>query len=78
MSICRSCGAQIDWVKTTAGKNMPVEGEHVEYNDAEEGMVLITDGGNVYKVTPDKHLPSVKGRISHFSTCPNADDWRKK
>lgn len=30
---CRSCGAQIVWMKTAAGKNMPVDAETVEHGD---------------------------------------------
>lgn len=25
MSICRGCGREIDWIRTVAGKNMPVD-----------------------------------------------------
>lgn len=32
---CRSCGAQIVWMKTAAGKNMPVDAETVESGDTE-------------------------------------------
>jgi len=34
-SLCRSCGAQIIWFKTDAGKNMPVDAETVEVGDLE-------------------------------------------
>lgn len=79
MATCRSCGAKIDWIKTKAGKNMPVEGEPVEYADCEDGDVIVTDGGETYKVDHSKPLVfSVSGRISHFSTCPDADKWRNK
>jgi len=78
MSRCRSCDQPIDWVKTAAGKNMPVEGMHIKYDDLSPGEVIITDGGNVYKKIKDDNLPNVKGRISHFAVCPQADQWRKK
>ena len=29
MSLCRGCGSQIEWIKTTAGRNMPVDPEPV-------------------------------------------------
>lgn len=78
MSVCRSCGEPIDWVKTPKGKNMPVEGLYLRYDDLSPGETIITDGGNVYVKSIDKEFPSVKGRISHFSTCPQGDEWRKK
>lgn len=77
MSACRSCGAQIDWVKTPAGKNMPVEGLYLKYDELSPGEIIVTDGGNIYKKEAEKSLPSVKGRISHFAVCPQADSWRK-
>lgn len=78
MSNCRSCDAKIEFVKTKKGNWMPVDPEYIEYNEAEEGDVLITDEGNLYTVDCSKDFPSVRGRISHFATCPNADEHRKK
>jgi len=54
---CRSCGAKIIWVKTKAGKNMPIDFD-VKFIDDEEFSAPI-------------------GHISHFSTCPVADKFRK-
>lgn len=55
---CRSCSEYIVWVKTEAGKNMPVDADSFD-----EGDELVYDHS--------KH-------ISHFATCPNADQHRKK
>lgn len=77
MSQCRSCGAEIDWVKTKSAKNMPVEGDYIPFDDLKPGEVIITDGGVVYKKQEWQRLPSVKGRISHFAVCPEADAWRR-
>lgn len=77
---CRSCQAPIIWVKTEKGKPMPL--------DAESGG----DGANFIKlrVDPngDKIVHFVKGREletntaplyrSHFVSCPNRDEHRKK
>ncbi len=78
MANCRSCDAVIDWIKTPGGKNMPVEGDYIKFDDLSVGEVIISDSGNVYKKQADQRMPSVKGRISHFATCPNANDWRNK
>lgn len=78
MSQCRSCGTKIDWIKTITGKNMPLDPDYIQYSEAKQGDVLVTDGGVVYKVDHSKDLPSVKGRVSHFATCPDANNWRKK
>lgn len=76
MSVCRSCGQEIDWVLTSKGKKMPVDPEYIWYDEADSGTVIVTDGGVVYVVSSSRSFPSVKGRISHFATCPNANDWR--
>lgn len=77
MATCRSCGQVIDWVKLVSGKSIPVNEEYVNYEDAETGDILVTDGGNVIRVSDKSNYPNIKGRISHFATCPDADKWRK-
>lgn len=65
---------------------MPVNLEYFKYDDLKPGDIIITDGGNV--ITKQKeyppenkgfptNMPNVKGRISHFSSCKDADKWRK-
>lgn len=60
---CRSCGAPIVWTKTTNGKRMPLDAK------PELRMVLdVTTGvANV-----------VDAYTSHFATCPDAADHRRK
>lgn len=57
-SKCKGCGQPIVWVKTSKGKNMPVDPEEV---------TIITMGGVTYK-----------GRIVHWVTCPESDQFKKK
>ena len=81
MSRCRSCGAEIRWIKTKTGKNTPVDAKGVCYiRDPQGKETFLTLHGEVERgrrVEDDKlHTP--KGYISHFSTCPDADDWRKR
>lgn len=78
MSTCRSCGQVIDWVKTTKGKMMPVDPEYYHYNDLKPGDIIITDGGNTHTKREGCSFTNLKGRISHFSSCKDADKWRKK
>lgn len=54
---CNSCRARIVWLKTAAGKNMPVDADSVEPEDDEFDL--------------SRH-------VSHFSTCQNADQHRRK
>lgn len=59
---CSSCGAEIIWAKTPAGKNMPLSVKSKEtrwwINDDEEAVPM-----TVY--------------LSHFADCPNAEQHRK-
>lgn len=62
---CRSCGQYVVWMKTQRGKNMPVDAESV-------------DEGNLDYDEDGKPLFDRKQHISHFDTCPNADEHRKR
>ena len=57
VSACRSCDAYIVWMKTEAGKNMPVNADSVD------------EGDDIFD--PATH-------VSHFSTCPQADQHRRR
>lgn len=77
MSVCRNCGAKIDWVETEAGKKMPVDPDRVNLDDCEIGDILVTDLGETIKKTKETKIDA-EGYVSHFSTCPKEDYWRKK
>jgi len=61
---CKSCGAEIIWIKTPQGKNHPV--------DAKPKKMWVHEDHPV-------HYPwkLVDAHESHFATCPNADQHRK-
>ena len=79
---CRGCGAEIEWVKTAAGKNMPCDPKPVPYwaREGAAGKVIVPRDGTV--VSCDFEGPRYEltgfGYISHFSTCPKAKGFRKK
>lgn len=80
-SRCKGCGRKIKWVKTAAGKNMPVDIEAINIMPSKTGhVVVITLSGNVVRGnlvmsgTPN----AVMGYTSHFSTCPDAEKFRKR
>lgn len=54
---CRSCGAEIVFLRTRTGSRMPVDAETVE-----EGEELFD---------PKRHT-------SHFATCPQAGEHRRR
>jgi hypothetical protein len=61
-SNCRTCGAKITWARTEAGKNTPLD------FPGEKRVVIDEDGvARVFDTF-----------VSHFSTCPDAAEHRKK
>lgn len=64
---CKSCFAEIRWVKTMSGKAMPVDAKP-------EKRFVIT--GNNDEGTPVGDVRDTF--VSHFATCPQADAFRKK
>lgn len=80
---CRSCGRQILWIRTTAGKNMPVDTAYVDYVLPKEGEKaaekIVTPNGEV--VSANRATGEERdgfGYISHFATCPNAAQHRRR
>jgi hypothetical protein len=61
---CRSCGAYIVWLKTSTGKNMPVDADSLDEAEIEHGERPVFD--------------AKEGHISHFATCPDAGKFRKR
>lgn len=78
MAKCKSCGAEIVWIKTTAGKNMPCDAKPVPFTyrlGAKDKVV--TKNGEVLPadISPDE--PEEMGYIPHWATCPRADKHRR-
>jgi len=71
LAACSSCGAPIRWIRTEDGFRAPVNIDR---------KAIYTDTGTVdagdFGATPIGQL--VTGYESHFATCPNADQHRKK
>ncbi len=78
MSTCKGCGAKILFIETKAGRFMPCDPEPLAWDDLEEGMVVVGQNGEV--LTVKGILVEDDGMnwyVSHFATCPKADDFRK-
>ena len=67
-SRCRSCGEEIVWTRTTAGKTAPMQ-------RADDGTWVIEDGVSRLATPDDEGMHRYK---SHFATCPQASSWRRK
>ena len=81
MAKCKSCGAEIIWIKMGSGKSMPCDATPISYKKPEhpgaKGLTLITPRGTVVKAVFDPGGDNV-GYTSHFATCPNANAHRKR
>lgn len=78
IATCRSCQAPIIWATSKGGKAMPVDAEPVD-----DGNVVLDErpGEYVGPVASVLTGPSLLGgplRKAHFTTCPQAAQWRRR
>lgn len=64
VSECKSCGAEIRWMKTRNDKNIPVDVP--PHEDPERDVIL------------QATLYDKQNMKTHFETCPNATSYRGK
>jgi hypothetical protein len=65
---CRSCQALIEWAFTVKGARIPLD------IGSQPAANILLDEAGVAVVVP----PGQGTRTSHFATCPNADQHRKR
>lgn len=81
---CRSCNAEIVWAITEKGKHMPVDKD-----PSRKGNIMLVWRTNDEKPLAiylnEAQIDAFKGslqahrmHLSHFSTCKDADKWRKR
>lgn len=85
MPKCRSCGAEIRWIRMQSGKSMPVDPKMLAARlpEADEKTeVLITEGGATIRgvvcdldFLDDIQWPCFR---PHWASCPHADQHRKR
>ena len=85
MPKCRSCGAEIRWIRMQSGKSMPVDTKMLAARlpEADEKTeVLITEGGATIRgvvceldFLDDIQWPCFR---PHWASCPHADQHRKR
>lgn len=74
MATCKSCAAPIHWVKTTSGKNIPLDA--VEVSD---GNIVRQPDGRARVYRPGAEIPPGLSRYkTHLATCPDAARYRPK
>lgn len=74
MSLCNSCGAEIQWVPTVITKKMAP----LDLEPRPDGNVVIRNGQAHYLSANNPVQPDELRYVSHFSTCPNAAEHRKR
>lgn len=70
---CRSCGAEITWAITVAtGRPMPVDVE-----ERADGNLRL-DRNLMGELTAEYVAPGEGTHVSHFATCDDPKQWRKR
>lgn len=73
---CRSCGQTIRWGTTRKGKKIPIDPE-----PCRDGNIRLTLDDKA-EILGGRNLSEARSRgdrlhVSHFTTCEQADEWRK-
>lgn len=76
MSFCKKCGAEIKFIVTKNKKNMPVDIAEVVPSKTIGQSIIVSESGIVCQA---KNADSKEiWHVSHFSSCPFAEDFRKR
>lgn len=80
MSRCRSCGAEIKWIKLKSGKYNPVDPYKRTIIRGAGKATIITEDGEVLtgEFADYDHGANAVGFESHFASCPNASSHRRR
>lgn len=73
---CRSCAAPMIWSVTTNGKRMPVDADPIVVNRGFRLDEEVEGDTPLARFTAAPHAGE-RLYVSHFSTCPNADQHRR-
>lgn len=89
MSVCRSCKAPVIWALTEKDKPMPVDAEPVEDGNivlshrrvGQDPVALVKGPLEIEQLRAEHERSPQEGPlrlfISHFATCPNAQEHRR-
>lgn len=77
MPTCKACGEEITWIRTRAGKKMPVDADSFAQHEVRRGVTVVTEDGVVFRGKTD--IPyNVSGYIPHWQTCQFAEQFRRR
>lgn len=77
---CKSCGAPIVWIESPKHKWIPCDESLIPYQEDRHGKdSIVTSRGEIIRcrLTFDGE-PTGLGRTTHWATCPNAEQHRRK
>jgi hypothetical protein len=72
-AVCGSCGAAIVWAKTSNDKPMPLDAE-----PSSDGNIQYAYGRAIYLGTEEREASNEPLYVSHFATCPQASQHRRR
>lgn len=77
MSQCKSCDAEIIWVTTENGKDMPIDAQPSP--DGRFRKERVEGNKKIVHYVRDNELEENTARLytTHFETCPNASEHRR-
>lgn len=89
MARCKGCGQTIVWIQIQGESRMPCDPDLVTVymslavlvSPGLETATVVTDAGTIvsgYTQSPGGQYTAVRGRISHFATCPHGTRFRKR
>ena len=82
MAKCKGCGAEIRFIKLKSGKAIPVNPAPVFIEDKNGSEIIVTTDGRIsngrQEIVTSQNQFLTRGYISHFATCPFADQLRRR
>ena len=79
---CRGCGADIAFIKTTAGKSMPVDPMPISFVQAGGPNTYVMMDGTVRRGREPRwdedQAKTMIGYRSHFATCPESGKFSRR
>lgn len=77
---CKKCGASIVWIESPKHKWIPCDEWMIAYQEDRSGKdAIVTQNGEIIRCRLAFDGPATgMGRLAHWATCPNADDFRKR
>jgi len=76
-STCKGCGANVLWLKTTAGKWMICNRPLISFEPGGGPETFVQPDGKVVRGRR-KENGSAAGYIAHWATCPQRKDFKKE